>query len=170
MYMSLLLTAIGLTIPADSMSQINVNMKSINYKAPVKCSKTISINATPQRVWQLLTDINKWSVWQTDISYSCVQGVIKANTTFKWKTGGAKIVSTIHTAETNHLLGWTGKTMGLFAIHNWTLNYKDGSTEVIVIESMEGTLAKLLKKSFNKSLEKGMLHWLELLKAECERQ
>jgi uncharacterized protein YndB with AHSA1/START domain len=168
--MSLLLTAIGLTIPADSMAQSNVNKKSINYNAPVKCCKTISIHATPQRVWQVLTDINKWSVWQADISHSSVQGEIKANTTFKWKTGGTNITSTIHTAKTNHLLGWTGKTMGLLAIHNWTLDYKDGNTTITVDESMDGILAILFKKSFNKSLEKGMLHWLELLKKECEKQ
>jgi len=34
---------------------------------------------------------------------------------------------------------------------------------------MEGLLASLFKKSFGKSLEKGMLNWLEALKTECLR-
>jgi hypothetical protein len=34
---------------------------------------------------------------------------------------------------------------------------------------MEGFFAKLLQKSFNKNLEKGMQNWLELLKTECEK-
>ena len=63
-----------------------------------------------------------------------------------------------------------GGTAGWLSALYMSIFNKDRHNEVIVIESMEGTLAKLLKKSFNKSLEKGMLHWLELLKAECERQ
>ncbi len=65
--------------------------------------------------------------------------------------------------------GWTGKTFGMFAIHNWTLTETNGQTIVSVDESMEGFLAKLLKKSFKKNLEKGMQNWLDLLKQECEK-
>jgi hypothetical protein len=35
---------------------------------------------------------------------------------------------------------------------------------------MEGLIARLLQKSLNANLEKGMQNWLALLKQECERQ
>jgi len=57
----------------------------------------------------------------------------------------------------------------MFAIHNWTLKEMNGQTEVIVDESMEGFLAVLFKKSFNRNLEKGMINWLTFLKQESER-
>ena len=57
----------------------------------------------------------------------------------------------------------------MFAIHNWTLDQENGNTRVTVIETMEGFLAVLFKKSFNKNLEKGMIKWLELLKGESEK-
>lgn len=166
---SILLTAISLTISAGSFAQNNSKMKSINNNAPVKCSKTITINASSEKVWTILTNINDWANWQTDINKPKLNGDLKSNTTFDWKTGGAKIQSTLHTVEPNKNFGWTGKTFGIFAIHNWTLTETNGQTKVSVDESMEGFFAKLFKKSFNKNLEKGMQNWLELLKQECEK-
>jgi len=144
-------------------------MKNINNNAPVKCSKTITINASSEEVWNVLTKIDNWAIWQTDISNPKLNGELNPNTTFDWKSGGAKIHSTLHTVEPFKNLGWTGKTFGMFAIHNWSLTETNGQTKVSVEESMEGFFAKLLKKPFNKSLENGMQKWLELLKQECEK-
>jgi len=144
-------------------------MKSINNNAPVKCRKTITINSNSEKVWAVMTNIDKWATWHTEISNPKLSGELKPNSTFVWKTGGAKINSTLHTVEPSKQFGWTGKTFGMFAIHNWTLTEKEGKTVVAVDESMEGFIAKLLKKSFNKTLEKGMQNWLDLLKTECEK-
>ena len=94
-------------------------MKSINNKAPVKCSKTILINASPEKVWSVLTNIDQWATWQTDITKPKLNGELKLNTTFDWKTGGVKIHSTLLTVEPFNHFGWTGKTFGMVAIHNW---------------------------------------------------
>lgn len=145
-------------------------MKSININAPVTCNKSITITASSKKVWEILTNINNWDSWQTDISKSKMNGELKPNSTFVWKSGGTTIHSTLHTVNPYKQLGWTGKTFGMFAIHNWTLTEKDGKTEVNVEESLEGLLAKLLKKRLNKDLEKGMLNWLDLLKQECEKK
>ena len=144
-------------------------MKSINFNAPVKCSKTILINAKPATIWAVMSDIDNWDNWQTDIVKPKLNGELKVNTTFYWKTGGASIQSTLHTVQPNKSIGWTGKSFGTLAIHNWTLNEVNGSTQVSVEESMDGLLAKLFKGALNKNLEKGMTKWLELLKIECEK-
>lgn len=166
---SILLTAISLTISTGLFAQNNSKMKSINNNAPVKCSKTITINATSEKVWAVMTNIDNWAKWQTDISKPKLNGELKPETTFDWKTGGAKIHSTLHSVEPFKSFGWTGKTFGMFAIHNWTLTEHEGKTTVSVNESMEGFFAKLMKKSFNKNLEKGMENWIDLLKKECEK-
>jgi hypothetical protein len=144
-------------------------MKSINPKAPVKCSQLIEINAGIEKVWAVMTRIDQWESWQTDISKVRLMGELKAGTTFEWKTGGAKIQSILHTVEPFKYFGWTGKTYGMFAIHNWTIEVKNGQTIVRVDESMEGLIARLFKNAFNKNLQRDMRHWLELLKAECEK-
>lgn len=144
-------------------------MKSINKNAPVKSCKSITINTRSEKVWNVLTDINHWVNWQTEIPKSKLNGKLAPNTTFDWKSGGVKIHSSIHTVAPFKQFGWTGKAFGMFAIHNWTLTEKDGKTNVCVEESMEGFLACLFKNSFNKNLEKGMQNWLHLLKQECEK-
>lgn len=166
---SIFQTAVSLTIVAGALAQNNSTMRGINNNAPVKCSKTITINANSERVWTIMTNINDWAIWHTDISQPTLNGALQPATTFDWKTGGAKIHSTLHTVEPFKHFGWTGKTFGMFAIHNWTLTATNGQTTVSVDESMEGFLAKLLKKSFNKNLEKGMQKWLDLLKQQCEK-
>ncbi len=144
-------------------------MRSINKSAPVKCSKKITIGADNKKVWGVLTNIDNWATWQKDISRPKLNGALKPETTFDWKSGGIKIHSTLHTVKPFSHFGWTGETFGMFAIHNWTLTDMGGKTMVEVEESMEGFIARLFRNSFNKNLENGMQKWLELLKQECEK-
>ncbi len=143
-------------------------MKSINHNAAVKFTMAIDINATQVKVWSVLTDIDKWPSWQTDIKYASLNGPLEADTTFDWKSGGVKIHSRLHTVNPYRQFGWTGKTIGISAIHNWTINAKADNVSITVEESMEGFLVNLFKKSFNRALEDGLKQWLEYLKKECE--
>lgn len=74
-------------------------MKNINEKAPVKCSKSILIDSDLNKVWEVLTTIDKWAQWQHDIHEPKLSGELKADATFVWKTGGVKIHSKLHTVE-----------------------------------------------------------------------
>lgn len=144
-------------------------MQNINHKAPVSCTKSIVISSPASEVWKVLTDINRWPEWQREISKATVNGPLESGTTFDWKTGGMAIHSTLHTVQPFTHFGWTGKVMGIYAIHNFTLKPQEDKTLVLVEESMEGFLARLLKSSFNKLLEKGMINWLDALKNECNQ-
>lgn len=144
-------------------------MNEINRTAPAMCSKEITINASNKVIWRILTAIDQWTTWNTEVSQVKLNGKLQAGTTFDWKTGGAKIHSTLHTVTPHKHFGWTGKAIGTYAIHNWTLSETNGKTKVLVEESMEGFLVKLFKGMFNKNLETGMEKWLDLLKQECEK-
>jgi uncharacterized protein YndB with AHSA1/START domain len=144
-------------------------MKNINPGAPVQCSKKILIDVSPTNVWVVMTDIDNWTKWQSAIKNPKLNGPLKPNTSFDWKMGGVKIHSNLHTVEPFTKFGWSGKTLGVSAIHNWMLTDLNGQTLVSVEESMEGFLARLLKKAYNKNLAKGMEKWLVLLKAACEK-
>ncbi|WP_286011410.1 hypothetical protein [Methylovulum psychrotolerans] len=39
-------------------------LTNIDGNAPVTCSKSLLINATPAQVWAVLTAINQWPDWQ----------------------------------------------------------------------------------------------------------
>jgi len=125
------------------------------------------IPATAGHVWKVLTDINGWPAWQPEITKARINAPLEAGASFQWKTGGTAIHSTLHTVQPCTHFGWTGKVMGIYAIHNWTLEERQADTLLVVEESMEGLLARLLKSQLNKSLEIGMTNWLSALKNEC---
>lgn len=143
-------------------------MKSINTKAPVVFRKKIIINANSVDVWKVLTDIEKWASWQRDLKTLVVNGPVKEGTKFSWKSGGLKINSEFHTVTPYINFGWSGKAIGIYAIHNFTIINLKSRTEVLVEESMEGVLTRILKPILQAKLNKSNTNWLNYLKRECE--
>ncbi len=141
----------------------------INQNAPVRQSNQILIQASPEKVWSVLTGINNWVNWNEKITRAQLEGAPVAGAKFSWKVNGANIRSTLHTVNPNNTFGWSGTTFGGSAIHNWYLESKNGATLVKVEESMEGWLVGLFKNKMNKDLQRDMLYWLEALKQESEK-
>ena len=142
---------------------------SINKNAPVVQSKSILIKANPKKVWQVLTDIEKWDEWNQRITKPRLDQKLAESTSFSWKINGTKIKSTIIDYEPKKVLAWSGKTFGAKALHYWFLEPTQNGTKVSVEESMEGWLISLMKKAINKKLDDDMKYWLSKLKIECEK-
>jgi hypothetical protein len=60
--------------------------QSINSNASVKCSNSILIHASSERVWSILSNIDQWDTWQNDISKPKLMGALKPKTKFVWKS------------------------------------------------------------------------------------
>lgn len=144
-------------------------MTPINENAPVKAKESIQIDADPEKVWKILSDINNWDKWNSDIKYAKLNGELKAGTTFNWNNGGNKIKSTLHTVTPFKEIGWSGKAFGSFAIHNFTLSNVNGKTELLIEESMEGLLMRLFRGFMQNTLEDGINKWLTQIKEVVEK-
>ena len=142
--------------------------KSIDTNAPLFAWKELLIDAPVEKVWKTQTDIESWPEWQSDISSPVLQGGLTAGTTFKWKANGLGIVSTLHTVNPNHEIGWTGVSLGMFAIHNWTFKEQNGGTLVTTEESLSGWLASLFKMFDKNFLEKSLEASLQKLKTRVD--
>lgn len=158
------LTAFTYTLNAQN----HTNM-TVNQEAPVCQTKSIVINANPEKIWSVIADVENWTKWNDAIEKVHLDGELKVQSDFTWTSGGPKITSKVHTFDSFKTLGWTGKTFGARAIHNWHFEEVEGGTKIIVEESMEGWLISLLKKKMNNILEQDMISWLEQLKVECEK-
>lgn len=139
-----------------------------NQNAPVFQSKEIFIQATPEKIWDILTNVSGWTAWNRKISRARMEGTASVGASFRWTINGANIHSIFHTVEKPHTLGWTGATFGATAIHNWHLEAGAGGTQVRVEESMQGWLIALFRKKMNRDLATDMQYWLEALKVSCE--
>jgi hypothetical protein len=160
----LLVAATATYAPAQHPFQV-----TLPQNAPVLSEDNIIIHADPAKVWQVLSDINHWPMLWKSVSQSELKGPLAPKTDFVWKADGMRIHSTLHTVVSASYLGWTGRTMGIRAVHNWTLKEVENGTEVQVAETMQGFLASLFKKALAKSLQKGMRKSLEQLKTACEK-
>jgi len=140
---------------------------SINENAPVVEKQQTFIPVAPEIIWQVISNINDWPKWQSDVTKAKIMGPLQEGTVFKWKAGGVNFTSKLHTVLKNKSIGWIGKTFGAKAIHNWFLEPKDGGTIVYVEESLQGLLPSLMKSKFSQILQEGMAKNLSELVAVC---
>lgn len=142
----------------------------INTAAPVVAVDEIEIEAPPEAVWDVLTDFEAWPAWNRDVKSMAIDGDVSAGTVFRWKAGPSTITSTIRRVERPQLIAWTGKTLGVRAIHFWHLAPRDGQALVRTEESYQGLLARVFSGRLRKTLETALADGLADLKSEVERR
>lgn len=142
----------------------------INWKAPVLSKGEIDVAADAETVWKVLSTIDHWPDWNPDIKSVSVEGSVAKGTGFRWKARSWKIVSVIQNVKRARLLAWTGRMMGIKAVHAWHLEPKGAGTLVLNEESWDGILAHLFRRSLQKALDKANVSGLTCLKAEAERR
>jgi uncharacterized protein YndB with AHSA1/START domain len=141
----------------------------INEQAPVVGASEIEIGASPEGVWEVLTTFERWPSWNPDVKSMSVEGPVEPGTVFRWKAGPGTIVSTIQRLEPPRIMAWTGKTLGIKAIHFWHLEPRNGGTFVRTEESYEGLITRPFRGRLQKTLDKALADGLQYLKTEVER-
>jgi uncharacterized protein YndB with AHSA1/START domain len=140
----------------------------IQKNAPVKADLQISINASPEKVWSILTKIDTWPRWQTAISAAQMHGPLAPGTTFTWSAGKIRVESQLALVKPVQQIAWSGTAMKAHAIHVWKLEpLPDGGTLVKTSESMDGFLLAVLYTS--QDLAESDQLWLTNLKREAEK-
>jgi hypothetical protein len=99
----------------------------VNQKAPVVVSEQIDVDAEPGTVWQVISAIGAWPSWNPAVRSASLNGPLAVGTTFLWKSGPGTIISTLQQVDPPHVLAWTGKTLGIKAIHVYRLEARDDS-------------------------------------------
>ncbi len=141
-----------------------------NKQAPVVGASEIEIAAAPEAVWQVLTAIDQWPSWNPQVKSASLQGGLAEGAEFRWKAGPGTIVSRLADVQAPHRIAWTGKSMGLKAIHVHTLEERNGGTLVKTEESYDGLVARLFRGRLRKMLDGALRDGLQHLKAEAERR
>ena len=130
----------------------------------------IEVAASPEGVWDVLTDLESWPRWNPDVKSMSLEGGLAKGSVFRWRAGPGTITSTIQQVEPPRVIAWTGTTLGIKATHVYRLEPRGEATLVHTEESYEGLVARVLRRSLQKTLEKGLSDGLRYLKAETERR
>jgi len=145
-----------------------INSMNIDTKARLTGGKSIVINAFVNHVWAIQSDINNWPKWQKDISYANLEGKLVKGTVFKWKAMGMSITSELQEVVVNRAIGWTGKSLGMVAVHYWGFEKQGNKTRVTTKESLSGwfpIIIKIVKPNF---LDESLTKALNILKNYSE--
>jgi hypothetical protein len=132
--------------------------------AKAYASEEIIINSSAGNVFKKVAEINNWPSWQSEVTFSSLDGELNEGAVFKWKASGLNFSSRIHTLIPNKAIGWTGKTWWIKAVHNWSFEETASGTKVHVEESLHGFGSGMMKKSLGEGMKKN----LGELKAVCE--
>src|SRR5580704_7898045 len=81
--LALLTTPGNMQSPMDRLEKLAADGQ-IQENAAVKASSEITIHASPENVWHLLTDIDNWPKWQSTISAAKINGPLESGTAFVW--------------------------------------------------------------------------------------
>ena len=135
--------------------------------APVTAHREITVAARREVIWDLLTTMDRWAEWNPDVK-TATQPQLESGAVFHWKAGPASLTSTLRHVEAPSVIGWTGRSMGVHAVHVWRLESDGERTIAKTEESWSGTLPRLLPGVLRRSLEKTLDSWLRHLKVEAE--
>jgi hypothetical protein len=143
---------------------------AINTLAPVNGAADGEIDAAPELAWDVLTALESSPSWNPDIRSIAVDSSLREGTTFRWKAGPATITSTVRDVDAPRRIAWTGKTLGIRAVHVYRFEAREGTTLVQTEESYDGLVARLFRGLFQKTLDRALESGLAHLKTEAERR
>ena len=140
----------------------------INPNAAATAAGEVQIAASPEAVWDVLSDIDGWPRWNADVKSARLDGPLAVGSQFRWKSGMASLTSTLETVRYPAEIGWTGTAMTIKAVHVFTLEPRDGGTFVRSEESFDGFVARMLKGYSRKTMDSAIRSFLSGLKRESE--
>jgi len=138
--------------------------------APAFAEEDLTVKASVQDVWDVLSNLEKWPEWNESVSSMTVHGPLSPNTEFHWVAGGMKIRSRFEEVEAPNRIAWSGRTMGIRAIHVWELSSEGDCTRVHTEESFQGLIVRMFARRMKGELTKALRQGLSALKNETERR
>ncbi len=114
-------------------------------------SASTTINATPEAIWEILTDVARWAEWNTTVDK--VEGEValgKKVTVYAKVSPGRAFAVKVSVLEPPRKMVWTGgMPLGLFkGERTYTLEPKsDGSVAVTTSEVFSGLISPLITRS-----------------------
>lgn len=152
-------------MPNEKMTVAHIE---VNKVAPAVGLAETFIKAPIETVWGILTNFESWPSWNKSVSKIQLNGPVKVGTSFVWVAGGSKIFSRLEEVDALKRLAWSGKTLGIRAVHVWKFEKKDEGTHVHTEESFDGFIVRLFPGLMKKMLAKALDQGVTALKTEAE--
>ena len=140
----------------------------INEEANIKDQHSIVINASIEKIWDKLIDVQNWSSWNKQIGKVSGPARLAQDSSFLWSNSGKKASATVQLFRPPGELAWTGKSPWIKEIYVWSLETDENQTIVTLKASMEGKFIFLVHSHLK--VYHALLSWLEALKTASEEE
>src|SRR5262245_57364560 len=108
-------------------------------RAPIEVRNETVVCASVERVWNLLTDVERWPSWYRACRWVRVEPDGAAQPlVFRWKAHPVQLRSAVVTSNRPHSFAYTADALGLHAERTFTLRpTPDGSGTVVVSDETQ---------------------------------
>jgi hypothetical protein len=128
----------------------------------------VEAECAAERLWDMLADVKAWPEWQGTSYVKPPAGPLERGSTFVAELGGHRWNLTVTEADRPKRLVWTGRQMGLRAVHEWELVGTGAGVKAISRESMSGWLLLFISATVKKRVSETDEKWLACLKSTAE--
>lgn len=134
----------------------------------------IDIDAAPEVVWQVLTDLDGWADWNPFITSSVGTAEVGETLVNRMEPPGGKAVTfkpEVTVVEDAKTFEWLGKLgfSGVFdGRHRFDLEATPTGTKLTQSESLDGILVRVMRKSLDTNTHAGFEAMNAALKARAE--
>lgn len=136
----------------------------------------IDIHATPERVWQILTDFGAYPEWNPFLIQAGGTPVQGERLTLRMQPEGGRAMTfrpTVREATAGHRLRWLGHLLlpGIFdGEHSFTIEpLGEGHVRLVQQEDFRGVLVPLLARSLERRTLPAFEHMNQALKRRAEQ-
>ncbi len=135
----------------------------------IKVEYSLDVQAGAEKLWNILTNVQSWPEWhRTSYIRSVESGPLKEGSAFVAELGGIRWNIKVIKANKPFSICWTGRRLGIQAIHDWEFVEEKGKTKAITRESMSGGVLILTYPIVKRRLSKYDYKWLVDLKSKAE--
>ncbi|MGE0794896.1 MAG: SRPBCC family protein [Acidimicrobiia bacterium] len=142
----------------------------IERDAPVLETGEIVVEAPADITWETLADLQSWPEWFSGVRQIRIEGEVGLGAHFKWKVGGASLQSELVSFEPGRAIGWTGRFLGISAVHLWRIEPIGTSARVLSEESWKGFIPRAFTSRSRRTVRRATENGLATLKEEAERR
>ena len=144
------MAASGRVMPLEWITRVSGRLLrpvSTTSPFPIEVRNEIVIHACAERVWELLTDVERWPSWYRACRWVRLEppATPAQPLVFRWKAHPVELRSTVVTTDRPHAFAITADAVGLHAERTFTVRpTPDGSSTVVVShETQVGPVAWL---------------------------
>ena len=104
-------------------------------RPPIEVRNETAIHASVERVWDLLTDVERWPSWYRACRWVRVESTGDAGrpVSFRWKAHPVELRSTVVTNDRPHTFGITADGLGVHAERTFTVRPELGGLSTVVV-------------------------------------